>query len=212
MRCTRCDRLAIPQAMGQTPNGLVVFGWCLSCLRETGCTDIVVAWTASGAARPRWTRGRRKRASNRAAEVILARRSLLLGLVGVVLVSWGGVLAVAALVSLRRRPLGPVNPFGNGTPAFFLGGGSLAALIGLGILLALHGPAILRSRTFLQAIPWVASAGAIGLLVWGIVDGDPRHVPVFAVLAIATLGLSWIARRLDSASSKTPAADRSVDL
>ncbi len=40
MRCTRCDRLAIPQAVGLSREGLVVFGWCLDCLEETGCTEI----------------------------------------------------------------------------------------------------------------------------------------------------------------------------
>ena len=40
MRCTRCDGLTIPQATGRTPDGRFVFGWCVTCLKETGCLEI----------------------------------------------------------------------------------------------------------------------------------------------------------------------------
>ena len=37
MRCTRCDRIAIPQVVARTPENLLVFGWCLACLAEERC-------------------------------------------------------------------------------------------------------------------------------------------------------------------------------
>src|SRR3954463_14496362 len=37
MRCTRCDGLAVPQAVGIAPNGKVVFGYCPQCLADTNC-------------------------------------------------------------------------------------------------------------------------------------------------------------------------------
>ena len=37
MRCTRCDDLAVPQAVGIAPDGRVVFGWCLRCLADQNC-------------------------------------------------------------------------------------------------------------------------------------------------------------------------------
>lgn len=40
MRCTRCDGLAVPQAVGISEDGRVVFGWCLECLADTHC-DLV---------------------------------------------------------------------------------------------------------------------------------------------------------------------------
>src|SRR4051812_21425693 len=43
MRCTRCDRPAVPQAVARTRDGLVVFGWCLDCLEAEGCVQIVIA-------------------------------------------------------------------------------------------------------------------------------------------------------------------------
>src|SRR4051812_17883958 len=37
MRCTRCDGLVVPQAVGIDPEGKVVFGWCLQCLADHRC-------------------------------------------------------------------------------------------------------------------------------------------------------------------------------
>ena len=37
MRCTRCDGLAVPQAVGIDADGRVVFGWCLRCLARSKC-------------------------------------------------------------------------------------------------------------------------------------------------------------------------------
>jgi hypothetical protein len=43
MRCARCDRPILPQAVGLTPDGRVAFGWCLRCLVEERCTHIGLA-------------------------------------------------------------------------------------------------------------------------------------------------------------------------
>ncbi len=45
MRCTRCDGLAVPQAVGIAPDGRVVFGWCLQCLADSDCRLVEVPAT-----------------------------------------------------------------------------------------------------------------------------------------------------------------------
>lgn len=42
MRCTRCDRPAVPQSVGYTPKGLLVFGWCLDCMHDHECVFVEV--------------------------------------------------------------------------------------------------------------------------------------------------------------------------
>src|SRR3989442_1110962 len=106
MRCTRCDRPAVPQAVGRTPDGLVVFGWCVSCLEETGCLDVRVA-------RHPTPRRPLARSSRPAPPALLAagllprpprRGPLVVALTSLAL----GVSVVARWVEVRRfRPLSP---------------------------------------------------------------------------------------------------------
>ena len=37
LRCTRCGGIALPATVGRTPDGALVFGWCLGCMAEVGC-------------------------------------------------------------------------------------------------------------------------------------------------------------------------------
>src|SRR4051812_34681561 len=110
MRCARCDRLAVPQAVGRTTDGLVVFGWCLSCLAETGCRDVMVAGhdlpgplsfrrlppsPRRSEDRPVASKEERARPHPRADPI--AERRKLLAAVALILALWGAVLVVAGL-------------------------------------------------------------------------------------------------------------------
>ena len=43
MRCTRCDGLVVPQAVGIDADGRVVFGWCLRCLARSKCRLVEIS-------------------------------------------------------------------------------------------------------------------------------------------------------------------------
>src|SRR5436309_2167158 len=106
MRCARCDRLAVPQAVGRTTDGLVVFGWCLSCLDETGCQDVMVARRdrlAKSSRRPRLSRP----ATSRPVDLHprpdpMEERRKFVAAVSVVLALWGVFLVLGGLI-LRAR-------------------------------------------------------------------------------------------------------------
>jgi hypothetical protein len=130
MRCTRCDRPAVPQAVGLSREGLVVFGWCVDCLRERGCTDVEVARPARGDATlrlpaPSASEGPPGRGDGggRRSVAIVAR---LLG-------GWAGLLIAAGSGLLWTRSPSPrvASPFGNGTPALLIGGGVATAATAL---------------------------------------------------------------------------------
>lgn len=134
MRCTRCDRLAIPQAVGRTREGVLVFGWCLDCLEAAGCQDVAVA----DPVRPRRRRARlfaTPRAGPRLATVPdVSRRRRIFAVVALMLSLWGIVLMVEGLViALRARLVSP-SPLGNGSPLLIFGGGATSAY-GLGLWL-----------------------------------------------------------------------------
>ena len=113
MRCTRCDRVAVPQSVGRSPDGTLVFGWCLDCLAEGGCTLLESDWAPFGVAR-RKHRRREPRPARPGAD----RRRLVYFIVGA-LAAWTLTLMVLGLVSLAapaqgtRRPAQPgVRPRG----------------------------------------------------------------------------------------------------
>ncbi len=128
MRCTRCDRPAVPQAVGLSRDGLVVFGWCLDCLRDGGCTQVEVARTARGDATLRLP-------DPATAEVPPSRdggggrRSV--AIVARLLAGWAGLLIAAGAGLLWARAPRDASPFGNGTPALLIGGGVATAATAL---------------------------------------------------------------------------------
>ena len=144
MRCTRCDRLAIPQAVGVTDDDVVVFGWCLACLEEAGCRQIEAAARArrrstrlvlTAARRPRKPRAQDGLPKSHAQVVpdrghaAEARRRMVAVIVAALSI-WGLLLMGAGLFLFGRQARGPVSPTGNGTPALLFGGGGATVLIG----------------------------------------------------------------------------------
>jgi len=191
MRCTRCDRLAVPQALGTTPDGRLVFGWCLDCLTETNCTGIQPADDARGIG---LDHGLRPLAPvpDRGDSVPDRRQAarLVVGLLG----GWALVLSTTGVFLIgRARPAGP-SPLGNGTPIFLLAGGASSAVT-CGLLWGLMlGPRHVQSWKVLRALRWATFLLALIILMWGIIVYTPRRAPLIVAAAASFLGLSAMAR------------------
>ena len=209
MRCSRCDRLAVPQAVGRSPKGLVIFGWCLRCLEETGCRQIVPA-------------SKTKRVSTRldfdhaptlpdsrpenlipkprplGPRIPVDDRSRLVGAVSLILALWG--LAVLGVGLVYRTLVQPreASPLGNGTPALLIGGGGSTAVVGLSLWLITSGLARTRARPALKVIQALSFLVAIGTLIAGIVAHSPRRDPLVVAVASGCLGLSVAARWIET--------------
>jgi hypothetical protein len=205
MRCAQCDRLAIPQAVGLSPEGLVIFGWCLDCLEEAGCTEIEavarrsdrrgmprVSSLGSIAPQPAVNRGDRRR---------------LVLLVASLLGAWALVLIAMGIWKIRQPPIPNPSPLGNGMPMLFLAGGVATAMTSLLLFVLPHGRALFGSRPTCR---WIQSGSfllALAILLAGIVYHDPRRDPFVVAAAGLALGLSvgahWRERRLPAAASRT---------
>jgi hypothetical protein len=195
MRCTRCDRPAVPQAVGRTPEGLVVFGWCLDCLTKVGCTDVVVARPETRHARSRQVGRAPLEPFSRSRSACLRRRAL--ALVIALLGGWGALLMASGGWMLWRHVPRAASPLGNGTPIFLLVGGAATAAIGLLLGALVFGRTLLRSRPVLRAVQGVAFAVALAILLAGVFHHVPRRDPLIVVFAAAALAVSAGARTLE---------------
>jgi hypothetical protein len=216
MRCTRCDRLVIPQAVGLTPEGDLVFGWCLACLEETGCTEIEVASPSKAVGTqlsvprraPRWVakQQERKRARARARALeraephilqpIAKRRRVVAALAGLMGI-WGLVLVSAGITLRGRRGPEVFSPFGNGTPALLIGGGAATALVGLTLWAYGSLAAVVRSISALRMIQGIAFLAALGILLEGIVNRYPQRDAVVVALAGLAVIVAIAARMVE---------------
>jgi hypothetical protein len=193
MRCTRCDRPAIPQAIGYTPGGILVFGWCLDCLEETGCTAIEIAEPRRAATGRASMRSGVGRSTARPADGDQARRRGLVAVVASIASVWALVLTLTGVWIRWRR--GPVvaSPFGNGMPNFFLvGGGTMAATSLLIWTLVIRIDRASWLPVF-RLIRWSSFAFALMALALGIYWHDPRHDSSYVLAAGLGLGLATLA-------------------
>jgi hypothetical protein len=128
MRCTRCDRIAVPQALGRLPDDRLAFGYCLRCLVAEGAESIQIA-------RPR----RRKRwpspITRDAVRPVDPRPRGLRSLAGL-LAAWGLMLAIVGATSSGSHPGAPPSPLGNGTAPLLLVGAGALAMTGLALAAA----------------------------------------------------------------------------
>lgn len=208
MRCTRCDGLAVPQAVGIDPQGKVIFGWCLQCLADRGCT-LVETSPMGGVLSTSPTdppRGVGDRTTGRAVSAGVGGFDLdparwVVGVVALLMIGWGLILLAVGLCGVPRP--GPEgSPLGNGTSAFLVGGGAATALLGGGLL-------VLASRrnwypgTFLLAfLSWFSFLLGLAILAHGIVLHDPRRY-VGLVLGVGfCMGISALARIIHRAQAR----------
>jgi len=189
MRCTRCDRVAVPQAVGRSRDGSLVFGWCRACLAEGGCSLVESDWAPFGNAR-RKHRRRDPRPLRPGAD----RRRLVYFIVGG-MAAWTLTLMVLGLVSLGAPAQGRVGPLSRG-----FGQGLIAA----GLLMGATGLAIwavtLDRRLAPRSLQAASALVAFAILAYGIVRHSPRRDPWIVGMAAVALVVSWAARRAGRAA------------
>jgi hypothetical protein len=169
MRCTRCDRYAVPLVLGRDRKDRLVFGWCPACLAETACTPVLAAAAPLYVRRPplrrrlrTWLRRRRVRGGPRPREADTGGQRIgawVIALLGI----WASVLAVAGFAELVRPPRAATGaPLPGGAP-MLLGGAVMLALIGLAFRLALaaQGLRVGRRRGLLGALAMAAGTSRL---------------------------------------------------
>jgi hypothetical protein len=209
MRCARCDRPVVPQAVGRTPDGNLVFGWCLPCLEETACREIDVAQPGRRLQTKLDLRGRRRtapRAASRAhrprthppvrPRLLEARSRAILAVAGL-LGAWGVVLLAAGLTLARLRDPDQPRAPGNVPPALLVAGGASAALIGFTLWASLIGRPWLRSSLLGKLGALAAVLVVVALSARVVTRRGPRLPLAFAVtaaIAVSLAALLWLPR------------------
>ena len=210
MRCSRCDQPVVPQAMGRTPEGRIVFGWCLNCLEDGGCVEVEVArtrrrpttrlvlrerdkrpWLGSGAQ----FRGRRAVSHERLGPV----RQLLKG-VAAIMTIWGCLLLGSGLVLARPLEMG-LNPAERSIPHLIFAGGGTAALAGA-ILWIISTRLWDRSQQWLRGAQAVFFGVALVILGVGVATHDPKRDPWIVAAAAIALVISALARWVEIRSPR----------
>jgi len=206
MRCTRCDGLVLPQAVGIDPDGKVIFGWCLQCLADRGCELVEVSpvshWRFSSPARGSirgTSRERRVPISEQGQRA--DRMHWAMAGVSFLLVSWGLILLAAGLWSMPG-PWPEPSPPGHGNPAILAVGGSATAFLGL-LLLWLTAPQDWQpGRLLLALLSWLSLAVAIGILLRGVIDHRPARNPALVLGAGLALTISFLTSKLQRSRAR----------
>jgi hypothetical protein len=204
MRCTRCDQPTVPQAVAETADGVLVFGWCVTCLTQASCRRIVVA----GRSRRPTTRltldgpsfFSPRRPSARRADVPPAPfdprgpSRLLMASVSLILALWGLILLAGGVVVWALAEPRPAGGLGNGTPSLLIGGGG--ATVAVGLLLWLLN-ARLTPRQVRSGLLGVHAFGvvlALCVLLARVVYPSPKYKVLILGLLCAAVVLSTAAR------------------
>lgn len=193
MRCTRCDRIAVPQMLARAPDGRLVFGWCAACLEDQGCepvgTEAAVLVLSAREPLPRRLRrlGRASRPRrSRPLAPSASRRLAAVGLAGL-MAAWALILAFLG----GLRLLGA----GDARGRMLLFGGGLMALTSLivwvGVLGRLTGAGVI-----LKVVQVAATIVGFGTLAWGIFRNEPRNAPWIVGIALGAIGIAWTARAI----------------
>lgn len=136
MRCTRCDGLAVPQAVGISEDGRVVFGWCLECLADTHCDLVEIPAKGIDDLKLTFTTDPRKSARDRTGSRADSKTNAvdqsiwLVGLVGFLMVAWGATVVCAGFL-MNPGPATMPSPVGNGSAPLLRVGGAATILLGL---------------------------------------------------------------------------------
>lgn len=211
MRCTRCDGLAVPQAVGVDPRGNVVFGWCLQCLADRGCTLVEDApgdpWRFSSQAvvggAARLTPGERRRLALSSA-LAIDQTQWVVAVVAFLMMTWGLLLLTAGLWYAPRFASG-ANPLGNGTPAFLVWGGSAKALLGVSLMVLASRRNWYPGAFLLSLLSWLALVLGLGMLARGVLADHPGRKTSLGFGIALCLGISVLTRAVRLAQRRKSA-------
>jgi hypothetical protein len=193
--------------VAQTRGGLVVFGWCLDCLKAEGCIHIEVAPKARrrSSTGPQTSRGTIRPSASEESLGRMRIQRMIAALLG----AWSLVLVTAGAWSAWRPGADPASPLGNGTTVLFLAGGLGSGLVGLIVaVMALEPPR--RVSAALRALELVSFVLAVVVLVASILAFDPRNNIGMLAIVVLLLGISVSATRLRR-SRQNPRARPSRD-
>jgi hypothetical protein len=165
-----------------------VFGWCVTCLEQSGCVEIDVAPRCRRASTRLDLRARPRRFRPvRRAGPIDDRRQVVAA-VALVLSLWGLALALVGLSLYARPATDPPSPMGNGTPALLTFGGLSTAILGLSLCVVIYAPLLRRFVSPFQAVQFGGLMAAVVTLILGALNYNPRRN--LAVVVGVALGLS----------------------
>jgi hypothetical protein len=197
MRCTRCDGLIVPQAVGLDPDGRVVFGWCLRCLARSKCRLVEIP-----EAGPRELKLSFKKLVDAAEperplrSPVVDQSQWIIALVSFLMISWGLILVAAGLFS-GSRPLSSAGSSGHLTSPLLGIGGAATAMIGLGLMVLASHRDWLPGTFVLVLLNRVGFVSGLAILVYAAVDYEPRrNVPIVLGAGMAML-ISVVARLLE---------------
>jgi hypothetical protein len=204
MRCTRCDGLVVPQAVGIAPDGRVVFGWCLQCLADKQCrlvevhasapSDLRLSFATTKSVRPPSPGGGGSAAGVDQSQWIVA-------IVAFLMISWGLILLAAGLFS-GSRVGAAASPMGNGSPQLLAVGGATTAMLGLAIMVLAWRRNWLPSTFLLALLSWLSLLAGLGILLNGVFDFEPgRNIQVVLGAGVA-LVISLMTRLLERSAKR----------
>jgi len=199
MRCTRCDGLAVPQAVGIAPDGRVVFGWCLQCLADKQCRlvevtaagpwDLKLSFPISKPARPTLL-------SNNNPAAGVDQSQWIVAIVAFLMISWGLILLAAGLFS-GSRPAPATSPLGNGSSQLLGVGGAATAVLGLALMVLASHRNWFPGTFLLALLSWLSLLATLGILVNGVLDFQPDRTVQVVLGAGVALTISVTTRLLE---------------
>jgi hypothetical protein len=204
MRCTRCDGLVVPQAVGIAPDGRVIFGWCLQCLADKQCrlvevhasgpSDLRLSFATTESVRMPSPGGGSSTAGVDQSQWIVA-------IVAFLMISWGLILLAAGLFSGSRGGAA-ASPMGNGSQPLLGVGGAATAILGLAIMVLAWRRNWLPSTFLLALLSWLSLLAGLGILVNGVFDFEPgRNIQVVLGAGVA-LVISLMTRLLERSAKR----------
>lgn len=181
MRCTRCDGLAVPQAVGIAADGRVIFGWCRACLADSRCELVEVS--AKGIRdlslnfSPDRSDAEASKQQTRSSAAGVDQSIWIVGVVGFLMIAWGMTVTIAGLVvdpETRSR----AGPLGNGSAPLLRVGGLATILLGLMFLtLAANRDRIFRRRV-VRIVRWGGLIVSLIISSYAILSGGMARNPL----------------------------------
>ncbi|MGC8639245.1 MAG: hypothetical protein ACP5XB_05125 [Isosphaeraceae bacterium] len=199
MRCTRCEGLAVPQAVGIHPDGRVVFGWCLSCLVRTNCRIVEIPETGPTGLKLDFKIDKRPglpESQRPVPRMPVDQSRWIIALVSFLMISWGLILLAAGLFSSSRAFSGGGSP-DHFTPPMLGIGDASTALLGLGLMVLAAHRDWLPGTFVLVLLSWLSFGSGLGILAYAALDYQPsRNVPILLGAGLAVF-LATVSRLLE---------------